>query len=123
LVSCSSRGVVALGVGKVISAAVTGRGHPLYATYGALVTAPLTIGLYFVLIPMLGATGGAIASSVSYTGSTLTAMFLFKRVVHAPLRQALIPRRTDLADYTVRHSAARQAVRSRFSRPRGGERQ
>lgn len=72
---------------------------------------------------MLGATGGAIASSVSYTGSTLIVIFLLKRVTQASLRDALIPKRTDLADYTVRLSAARQAVRSRFSRPRGGERQ
>jgi O-antigen/teichoic acid export membrane protein len=116
-------GVVALGVGKVTSAVIVGRGYPIYGTYVTLVMAPLTIAMYFLLIPKLGATGGAIASSASYTGSTLIGIFLLKRVTQASLREALIPKRTDLADYTVRLSAARQAVRSRFSRPRGGERQ
>jgi O-antigen/teichoic acid export membrane protein len=92
-------GVVALGVGKVISAAVIGRGHTIYSLYSALLTAPPTVLLYFLFIPRWGATGGAIASSISYGLSTATSIYFFKRASVAPLRAALIPRRSELEDY------------------------
>jgi len=92
-------GVVALGVGKVISAAVIGRGHTIYSLYSALLTAPPTVLLYFFLIPRWGATGGAIASSISYGLSTAMSIYFFKLASVAPLRAALVPRRSELDDY------------------------
>jgi O-antigen/teichoic acid export membrane protein len=92
-------GVVALGVGKVLGAAVIGRGHTIYSLYSALLTAPPTVLLYFLLIPKWGATGGAIASSISYCLSTGMSVYFFKRAAVAPLRAALVPRRSELEDY------------------------
>jgi O-antigen/teichoic acid export membrane protein len=92
-------GVVALGVGKVLGAAVIGRGHTIYSLYSALLTAPPTVLLYFLLIPKWGATGGAIASSISYCLSTGMSIYFFKRAAVAPLRTALVPRRSELEDY------------------------
>jgi O-antigen/teichoic acid export membrane protein len=102
-------GVVALGVGKVISAAVIGRGHTIYSLYSALLTAPPTVLLYFFLIPRWGATGGAIASSISYGLSTAMSIYFFRRASVAPLRAALVPRRSELDDY---RKLARQAMHS-----------
>ena len=92
-------GVVALGVGKVISAAVIGRGHTIYSLYSALFTAPPTLALYFLLIPKWGASGGAIASSMSYGLTTAMSIYFFRRASIAPLRSALLPRRSELDDY------------------------
>jgi hypothetical protein len=41
-------------------------GKPIYSLYCALITKPSTIALYFSLIPLLDATGAALAFSVSY---------------------------------------------------------
>jgi O-antigen/teichoic acid export membrane protein len=92
-------GVVALGVGKVLSAAVIGRGHTIYSLYSALLTAPPTVLLYFLLIPRWGATGGAIASSISYGLSTVMGIYFFRRASVAPIRAALVPRRSEFDDY------------------------
>ena len=50
-------GVLLLGVGKIVGSAVTGRGHPRYALYGAAIGLPITLGLYFGLIPRLRRVG------------------------------------------------------------------
>lgn len=102
-------GVVALGVGKVLSAAVIGRGHTIYSLYSALLTVPPTVLLYFFLIPRWGATGGAIASSISYCLSTGMSIYFFKHASVAPLRAALVPRRSELEDY---RRLARQVLHS-----------
>src|SRR5208283_1725333 len=83
-------GVTILGVGKIAMTAVNGKGFTIYTLYVALVTAPVTMILYFTLIPSLGSTGGAIASSISYALTTVTAIYFFKRARVAPLRDALI---------------------------------
>ena len=107
-------GVLLLGVGKIIGSAVTGRGHPRYALYGATILLPLTLGLYFGLIPPFDAWGAAIASSVSYGATAILGLVFFLRVTAIGLRAALLPTRDDLADY---RSAATLA-RSRFARSR-----
>ncbi len=106
-------GVVALGVGKVLSAAVIGRGYTIYSLYSALLTAPPTVLLYFLLIPRWGATGGAIASSISYCLATGMSIYFFRRASVAPLRAALLPRCSELDDY---RKLARQVMHSLLAR-------
>jgi O-antigen/teichoic acid export membrane protein len=92
-------GVLVLSVGKVISSVVTGRGRPIYALYTTIVTMPVTILLYVLLIPPIGAEGAAIGSSLSYILSTALAVWYLRRVMPTPLRVALTPRRDDFATY------------------------
>ncbi|MGZ4131337.1 MAG: hypothetical protein ACXVPR_11005, partial [Actinomycetota bacterium] len=73
---------------------------------------PITAVLYLVLMPAHGATGAAVASSISYALTGVISFFFFRRVVHVPLRTLFVPTREDLRDW---RSAAR-AARRRFSR-------
>jgi O-antigen/teichoic acid export membrane protein len=92
-------GVLLLGIGKVLSSAIAGRGYPRYTLYIAAVSMPLTLGLYFLLIPLYEEWGAAIASSVSYAFSAVLSLIFFRRVTRIGLGEALIPSSEDVADY------------------------
>jgi len=92
-------GVLLLGIGKILSSAIAGRGHPRYTLYVAAVSMPLTLGLYFWLIPYYDEWGAAVASSVSYGLSALLALVFFRRVTRIGVREALVPLAEDVADY------------------------
>jgi O-antigen/teichoic acid export membrane protein len=107
-------GVLVLGVGKILSSAVSGRGYPRYALYGVAITAPLTLALYFALILPFDAWGAAIGSSLSYAFSAFLALVYFRRVTRIGLREAFVPTREDLDDYRL----AVQLTSSRLARGR-----
>lgn len=92
-------GVLIASVAKVVSPVVTGRGYPIYSVYNVLITVPVTLILYFVMIPTLGATGAAIASSASYSLTTIIAMYFYRRVTGNPIQAALVPTRADVREY------------------------
>jgi O-antigen/teichoic acid export membrane protein len=107
-------GVLLIGVGKILGSAIAGRGYPRYALYGGAVSVPLTLGLYFGLIPQFDAWGAAVGSSISYAFSALLGAFFFKRVTRIGLREAFVPTREDLSDYRT----AAELARTRFGRIR-----
>jgi O-antigen/teichoic acid export membrane protein len=92
-------GTLMLGVAKITGSGVTGRGQPRYALYGSGLTAALALALYFGLIPPFGAWGAAVASSLTYVFGALVGFYFFWRVTHIRLREALVPRSDDVADY------------------------
>jgi len=106
-------GVLALGLGKVLMSVVVGRGYPRYALYSGLLTVPITLGLYFLLIPSMGDWGAALGSSISYGLTSLTILVAFRHVTHIPLRTALVPSREDLGDYGQAAGALRSWLRAR----------
>lgn len=93
-------GICFIGVGGVLSSTIIGRGHPEYALRNVLVVTPLTLALYGALIPTLGATGAAVASSVSYVAATLVAWHYFRRVTDLRAT-SLRPGREELGDYVA----------------------
>ena len=107
-------GVVLLGVGKILGSVISGRGYPRYTLYGGLIAVPLTLTLYFALIPAFDAWGAAIGSSLSYSFNALLGLYYFRRVTRIGFREAFVPTRDDISDY---RSAATLA-RSRFGRSR-----
>jgi O-antigen/teichoic acid export membrane protein len=92
-------GVLLIGVGKVLSSVIAGRGYPRYTLYYGAISVPLTLALYFTLIPTLHAWGAAIGSSLSYGITSLLAFAFFRRVTGIGLREAFVPRAEDVADY------------------------
>jgi stage V sporulation protein B len=113
-------GVVGLGVGNVLAANIVGKGLPEYGLYRALLVTPPTVGLYFLLIPRYGATGAAIASSVSYLAGAAVAKYFFARATGIRGIRQLLPGRDELADYRrlmVRLRAARKRRRALGSAP------
>lgn len=107
-------GVLLLGIGKILGSVVTGRGFPRYALYGAVISAPITLALYFGLIPPFDAWGAASASSLSYAATAVLAFVFFRHVTTIGLRDAFRPTREDLTDYRT----AAVLARSRFARGR-----
>lgn len=92
-------GVLLLGIGKVLTSAIAGRGHPRYLVYSGAISAPLTLALYFALIPPFHEWGAAIGSSISYGLMSILWLLYFRRVTRIGLRAAFVPRAEDLADY------------------------
>ncbi len=100
-------GVLLVGVGKILSSAIAGRGYPRYSLYVGMFTVPLTLALYFALIPPYGAWGAAIGSSVSYGFTALLTLAFFRRVTRIGLHEGFVPRREDVADYRTAALLAR----------------
>jgi O-antigen/teichoic acid export membrane protein len=92
-------GVLLLGIGKVLGTAVAGRGYPRYTLYIGAISMPVTLSLYFALIPPFHAWGAAIASSISYGFSAILSLVFFRRVTGVRMRDALVPLAQDVADY------------------------
>jgi O-antigen/teichoic acid export membrane protein len=91
-------GVAAVGVAKVLMAALAGRGRPVYSLYAALVATPVTIALYAALIPWLDANGAALASTLSYLLTSGLLAFFFRRLSGLPLLPLLRPTRAEWRD-------------------------
>ncbi len=92
-------GVLLLGIGKILSSAIAGRGHPRYTLYVGLITVSLTLALYISLIPPFGEWGAAIGSSISYGLTAVLALGFFRHLTRISLRDGLVPTSADLADY------------------------
>jgi O-antigen/teichoic acid export membrane protein len=101
-------GVLFLGVAKILAAAIAGRGKPRYTLYSSLISVPLTLGLYFALIPMAGARGAALGSCISYLLTSALTYVFFRRVADVGPRRAFVPGRSDFADYRFAAALARQ---------------
>jgi O-antigen/teichoic acid export membrane protein len=92
-------GTLMLGIAKILSSATVGRGYPRFSLYTGLISVPITLALYFGLIPAFHAWGAAIGSSVSYGITALIVLLFFRRVVSIGLRETFVPRVEDVADY------------------------
>jgi O-antigen/teichoic acid export membrane protein len=112
-------GVLIASIAKVVSPVVTGRGYPIFSVYNVLITVPVTLVLYIVMIPALGATGAAVASSASYTLTTAIALYFYRRVTGGTVRAAVVPTRADLREYPMAASRLVSSSRARFSGRRG----
>jgi O-antigen/teichoic acid export membrane protein len=92
-------GVAAIGLSGTLTATIVGRGHPGYTLAITLVTMPLTLALYLLLIPAFDATGAALASTISYVATFVLAAFFYRRATGARVLPRLMPTRSELADY------------------------
>jgi O-antigen/teichoic acid export membrane protein len=92
-------GSAALGVANVMWAAVTGKGHPEYALYAMAIITPATVAMFLVLIPAIGATGAALASTVSYAATAAAGLYYFRRATGIADLPRLLPGRAEIHDY------------------------
>lgn len=70
-------GIWTLSIGRLCAVHLAGSGRPQIATYGAVISLVATIMLDLLLIPSLGITGAAIASSISYVISSVVIVRYF----------------------------------------------
>jgi stage V sporulation protein B len=90
-------GIWAFGLWRNLMNDLAVRGFPLYKTYTAGAAVVVTIVLDFILIPLWGVPGAAVASTVAYWVGFLMALHYYRRVTGFSLRQILIPARGDFS--------------------------
>lgn len=92
-------GIVSLGLMKVLSADLAGRGKPIFLTIASLVTVIVNFFANWFLIPKMGITGAALASSISYTFSAGISILFYIRISGNKISQILIPTSADFHFY------------------------
>ena len=93
-------GIVFLSIGKVLSTELAGKGWTKYAMYSSLFVMVSNILLNILLIPSLGIKGAALASSISYTISSILLIIFYKK--HYPdikYKEIIIPKIDDFLDF------------------------
>jgi O-antigen/teichoic acid export membrane protein len=110
-------GIVALSTNKVLCAGFSGTGKPEFGTYTAAVAAITTVTLNFLLIPLLGISGAAIASTGAYFAAAITSTMLFRNMTNLPFNAFLLIKREDIRKYPAFLRAVRRKLQnSRQSR-------
>ena len=92
-------GTIALSISQVLSNDLIGRGRPELGMYATFLSLVATIILDFALIPTLGVSGAALASTVAYSLGALAILYLFVRISGNSFRDTLIVRASDLRMY------------------------
>ena len=105
-------GVTALAVSVNLASIVMGRGRPHYPLYVALIVTPATVALYLVIVPLAGALGAAVASTISYTSSLVLMLPYFRRATGIPISRGLLPGRAELEDYRSLATRLRRTART-----------
>lgn len=92
-------GIVALSICKVLGNELAGRGKPIINTYISITSLVVNVPLNFLLIPVLGISGSALASTVSYTLSAVLTLVYFSRVSNNKILDLIILKKSDLELY------------------------
>ena len=92
-------GVTFLGVAAVVTGNLRGIGRPGMSSILAGVTVIVTLALDFVLIPLYGMNGAAVASTVAYTAYGVMGVVVLARLTDATVRELALPRRDDFTAY------------------------
>jgi O-antigen/teichoic acid export membrane protein len=93
-------GTIAFAAGKVVSAELAARGKPEYSSIFACVALAVTVVLDVALIPRMGISGAALASSVAYLVDALLITMALKREIRVRWADLLFPSTADLAIYS-----------------------
>jgi O-antigen/teichoic acid export membrane protein len=107
-------GVWIFSMGKLLAVYIASENRPEIGTYIALVALVVTVIFDLVLIPTLGITGAAIASSLSYSVSSLLLLVMFLRMSKLTWRQTMIIQRADWVYIRRMFSRARQHLALRL---------
>jgi O-antigen/teichoic acid export membrane protein len=92
-------GTIALAVGKVMAADLAAREKPEYSSMFAAVALVVTVALDLLLIPRMGISGAALASSAAYLVDTILLGGALVRHLQVSWAALLVPTREDLSLY------------------------
>lgn len=87
-------GIVAMSVSQVLTADISGRGKVIWNTYVVSFAAVTNIALNILWLPRYGISGAAMASSVSYSLSTVIRAVIYCHL-SGNLLTVLLPRKSD----------------------------
>lgn len=84
-------GIIALGLVKLLSGHLHGRGKPHFGSIATIVSLVITIVLDIVLIPAYGVVGAALATTCAYITSLIVIIWFFTRESGLKVREYLMP--------------------------------
>ncbi|HSG29352.1 MAG TPA: polysaccharide biosynthesis C-terminal domain-containing protein [Candidatus Krumholzibacterium sp.] len=89
-------GVFSASLARVMGTDLMARGHPGINMIAGLAALVVNVGCNIVMIPRMGISGAALATTISYTVHFLIILSGFVRITGVGVAEALIPRREDL---------------------------
>lgn len=89
-------GVVFLSLSRILANDLSGRGRPELNSYVAVLGLATNVVANLALIPTMAAAGAALASTISYSTTTLVKLVIYHRVTEVPLNDLLLIKRNDL---------------------------
>lgn len=92
-------GVVALSISKVLGNEISGRGKPIINTFIAGTTLAINIPLNLLLIPKIGISGAALASTISYVASAVLSIIAFVRITGVKWTELIVLKPADFMIY------------------------
>jgi O-antigen/teichoic acid export membrane protein len=110
-------GVVFLSIFKVLSSDLSGRDRRIYNTIAASIAFGANAVLNLVLIPRMGISGAAAASTVSYAIQSIVMVAFFVKVSGVSAASVLLPSRDDIPHYARWIREAFKGLRTRFPTP------
>jgi len=106
--ACILPGIVMSSMSSTPASYLAGIGHPLDMTIAAGVNVAANVAANVVLAPLLGATGAALASTISYTVAAAVIIGYFRHRSGASLRDLLVPQRED---FSALYAGAKRALK------------
>lgn len=88
-------GVLMIVISKILHPSLAARGYPLYGLAVFIVPLIINIILNYILIPIYGINGAAIASTISYTIGGITYGIVYSRKENIKLRDLLFIKKED----------------------------
>lgn len=92
-------GVVALSVCKVLCNEITGRGKPRINLMASAISLAVNIPMNAILIPRMGMAGAAIATSVSYTITSVFVLIVFGKLTGNKIIDIILIKKSDFKLY------------------------
>lgn len=92
-------GTVALALGKIIAADLSGRGLNQHLPISAVIGMVLTLVFDLLLIPRMGIQGAALASSIAYVAASAYLFVVIRRALGRSLSVLLVPTRGEFLAY------------------------
>ncbi len=92
-------GITFTGMSRVLANDIAGRGKPEINTFHSAIALVLNILVNFLLIPKMGVSGAALASTISYSSLTLLKVFAFSRLSNTNWYQVFWFTKTDIAGW------------------------
>ncbi len=107
-------GIAFLGGAAIIASDLAAREKPQYGIWTGCITLIVNIIFVFILIPLMGIAGAALASSISYIGACIMWLFFYHRESGVSIGE-MIPRLSDLVYlYGVSMKSVKQLSRAIF---------
>lgn len=114
LIQIMTIGIVIRSIGKVLVPYMLGTNRPGISSTSVAVGAVVNIIALWVLLPILGLSGAAVAMVVGFSASTLILLLYFIRITKCSIRELLLFRKTDWLSIYSFVKGAFKKVKSKF---------